>query len=170
MVSLQVLSKKKQNLWRVYQDSGPQAPLTQEVTANLKPYLQKYLVQTKEKIKYFQLLKKKKIFSLIKYCSIFRHTQVYLGIIRYCPGIFITLCNTGMFRTLIYSEPWYNKNQGRIQNHGILRTLVYSEPWHIQKQKHISEPWYIEKHRIFRSRGILRTLYLKLKHPWSSLL
>ena len=49
-------------------------------------------------------------------------------------GIFRTrrhIQNPGIFRTLIYPEPWY------IQNPGILRTKVYSEPWHVENQRHI---------------------------------
>ena len=39
-----------------------------------------------------------------------------------------------------------------IQNPGIFRTLVYSEPWHIQNQSHIQNPG------IFRTSGIFTTL------------
>ena len=56
----------------------------------------------------------------------FRHNQAYLGIIQAYSGIFKTLCNTSIFRTVVYpepeaySEPWY------IQNPRIFRTLAYS--------------------------------------------
>ena len=67
---------------------------------------------------------------ILAYSAIFKHNQSI--------GIFRTLCNPGIFRTLVYTEqkaycePWY------IENRGIFRTLVYSEPWHIQNPvKHL---------------------------------
>ena len=69
------------------------------------------------------------------YSGIFRDNQAYSGIIQPYPGIFRTLCNTGIFRTLAYSEPEthlelsYIQNPGIFRTRGIFRTLVYSEPW-----------------------------------------
>ena len=36
-----------------------------------------------------------------------------------------TLCNTGIFRTVLYPEPWHIQNQLYIQN-------AYSQPWYIE--------------------------------------
>ena len=58
----------------------------------------------------------------------FKHNQAYPGIIQAYPGIFKTLCNPGIFRTVLYSESWYVENQKHIQNPGIFTSLVYSEP------------------------------------------
>ena len=67
---------------------------------------------------------------ILAYSDIFKHKQSL--------GIFRTLCNPGIFTTLVYTEqkaycePWF------IENRGIFRTLVYSEPWHIQNPvKHL---------------------------------
>ena len=62
----------------------------------------------------------------------FRHNQVYPGIIQTYSGIFKTLCNPGIFRTVVYPEPWHIQNQKHMQNPGIFTTLVYSEPRYIQ--------------------------------------
>ena len=37
--------------------------------------------------------------------SPFRHNQAYLGIIQVYSGTFKTLCNPGIFRTVVYLEP-----------------------------------------------------------------
>ena len=39
-----------------------------------------------------------------------------MGIFRNVSGIFITLCNTGIFKSLVYLEPWYIQNLGHIQS------------------------------------------------------
>ena len=62
----------------------------------------------------------------------FRHNQAYPGIIQAYSGIFKTLCNPGIFRTVVYPEPWHIQNQKHMQNPGIFTTLVYSEPRYIQ--------------------------------------
>ena len=74
----------------------------------------------------------------------FRHNQVYPGIIQAYSVIFKTLCNPGIFRTLVYPKPWHIQNQKHIQSLGIFPTLVYLEP-----------P-YILNAGIFKIRGILR--------------
>ena len=35
----------------------------------------------------------------------FRYNQAYLGLIQVYLGIFKTLCNPGIFRTVVYPEP-----------------------------------------------------------------
>ena len=62
----------------------------------------------------------------------FRHNQAYPGIIQAYSGIFKTLCNPGIFRTVVYPEPWHIQNQKHIQNPGIFAALVYLELWYIQ--------------------------------------
>ena len=47
---------------------------------------------------------------------------------RKYSGTLRTLCNPGIFRTLVYSKPWHIQNQKHMQNPGIFRTEVYSEP------------------------------------------
>ena len=60
------------------------------------------------------------------------------------PGIIITLCNPGIFRTLAYfkpepySQPWY------IQNHGIFWTLEYSEPEAYSENSNIHDEAFCE--------------------------
>ena len=68
-VSLQVLTKNKQNIRRVYQDTQPPTPSTprpRKVTAILNLTCENIWPKTKQKKrkkkKYFQLLKKKSIF------------------------------------------------------------------------------------------------------------
>ena len=53
--------------------------------------------------------------------EISRHNQTYSGIFRNYSGIFWTLWNPGIFRTLVYSESWHIQNQRHIQNPGIFR-------------------------------------------------
>ena len=61
-------------------------------------------------------------------------------------GIFLTLCNNGIFRTLDI------QNTGMFKTRGIFRTLIYPKFWHIQNQRVIQNPG------IFESRGILKVL------------
>ena len=63
-----------------------------------------------------------------------------ISIIRYSVISRFTLCNLGIFRTLVHSKPWHTENPG------ISRTLAYSEPLYIQITG------------IFRTRDIFRTL------------
>ena len=72
---------------------------------------------------------------ILAYSGIFRYKQAYSGIFSnvqelfwYYSGIFWTLCNSGIFRTLVYSEPRHIQNQRHIQNPGLFTTLGYSEP------------------------------------------
>ena len=44
----------------------------------------------------------------------------------------LSLCNPGIFRNLVYSEPEAISEPWYIQNPAVIRTLVYSELWHIQ--------------------------------------
>ena len=76
----------------------------------------------------------------------FRHNQAYPGIIQAYSGIFKTLCNPGVFRTVVFPEPWHIQNQKHILNSGIFTTLVYSELPYIQNAD------------IFKIAGIFRTL------------
>ena len=57
----------------------------------------------------------------------FRHNQAYPGIIQAYSDIFKTQCNPGIFKTVVYPEPWHIHNQKHIQNPRIFRTLAYSE-------------------------------------------
>ena len=75
-----------------------------------------------------------------------RHNQAYPGIIQIYSSIFKTLYNPGIFRTVIYPEPWHIQNQKHIQDPGIVTSLVYPEPLYIQNDG------------IFKIRGIFRTL------------
>ena len=62
----------------------------------------------------------------------FMHNQAYPRIIQVYSGIFRTLCDPGILKTVVYSEPWHIQNQKHIQNPGMFTTLVYSEPMYIQ--------------------------------------
>ena len=70
--------------------------------------------------------------------GIFRHNQVYPGIIQDYSGISKTLCNSGISRTVVFTEPLHIQNQQHIQYPGIsqpgdikkpsiFRTLEYSK-------------------------------------------
>ena len=50
------------------------------------------------------------------YLGTFRHNQPDPNIIQAYSGIFKTLCNNGICRTVVYLEPWH------IDNPGIFRT------------------------------------------------
>ena len=52
---------------------------------------------------------------ILAYSDIFKHKQAYSGIIWAYSGIFRTLCNPSIFKTLLHSEP-----------------KAYSELWYIQ--------------------------------------
>ena len=56
----------------------------------------------------------------------FRHNKAYPEIIHAYSHIFKTLCNPGIFRTVIYPEPWIFRTRS------IFRTLAYVELWYIQ--------------------------------------
>ena len=47
------------------------------------------------------------IFKTLDYLEqfLFWHIEVYLGIALTYLGIFVTVCNLGIFRTLVFSEP-----------------------------------------------------------------
>ena len=66
-------------------------------------------------------------------------------------GIFLTLCNPGIFRTLVFSESQHIQNQRHIQNPGIFKTLALSEP-----ETHL-ESWAIQN-PIFKTGAKLKTL------------
>ena len=80
----------------------------------------------------------------------FTHIPAYSDISRHIQpdiiGIFRTLCNPDIFRTLAnseldaYSEPWQIHNQTRIQNLGIFKNLAYSEHPGLFKTLAYSEP------------------------------
>ena len=105
--------------------------------------LAKYLVSDKKQIKYSQLLRKQpKEITMKKFKTkaiqadegIFTHILAYSNIFKHKQsiGIFRTLCNPGIFRTLAYTEQKAYSESWYIENRGIFWTLVYSEPWHIQ--------------------------------------
>ena len=76
------------------------------------------------------------------YSDILRHNQAYSGIFR-------TLCNPDIFKTMVYLELQDIQNQKHIQNRGIFRTLAYSNPG-IFGILVYSEPYYVQKPGIFR--------------------
>ena len=90
------------------------------------------------------------------YSDIFKHKQTYPGIITTYSDMFRTLCNPGIFRTLVYCEYQYIQNQKHIQNRGIFRVLVYSRN---------SRPV------VFLGEGILK-IYNKFReeHPYRSVI
>ena len=79
--------------------------------------------------------------------GIFRHNQAYPGITQTYSGIFKTLCNPGVFRTLVYPEFWQIQGQKYIQT-----------SWHNHNFGIFREPRYIQNAGIFKIRGIFRTL------------
>ena len=78
--------------------------------------------------------------------GIFRHNQVYPGIIQAYSDIFKALCNPGsIFRAVVYLETLHLQKQRHVQNPALFVTLVYSEPLNIQmlpysKSEAYSEP------------------------------
>ena len=99
--------------------------------------------------------------SFIINSDIFSHIHVLFKHIQPYCGIFGTLCNSCIFKTLLYSESWHIQNSRYIQNSVkvysgtlrtlfnvlILRTLPYSELYHIQN------------FCMFKTGGIYRTLF-----------
>ena len=69
--------------------------------------------------------------------STLSHNQAYPGIIQAYSGIFKTLCNPGISRTLTYSEPEAYSVSWHIQTPAIFRTATYSEHWHILNPRYI---------------------------------
>ena len=75
------------------------------------------------------------LMHILAYSDIFGHKS---SISRNYSGIFRTLYNPSVFRTLVYSESWHIQNQRNIQNPvnisgtfttgNIFRILGYSEP------------------------------------------
>ena len=55
-------------------------------------------------------------------------------------SILRTPCSPSIFRTLVYSKPWYIQNQRHMQNPGIFRTEVYSELWDTQNSTQTKNP------------------------------
>ena len=108
------------------------------------------------------------------YSRIFRHIQVYSGIIQAYSAIFRTLRNLQIFRTLVYSEPQHIQIQKHIQKQrpgifnnlavsvpeaysevmfstrSIFRNLVYLEFQHIQNSRHIQNPVKYLRQSVFR--------------------
>ena len=80
--------------------------------------------------------------------GIFRHNQIYPGIIHPYSGIFRTLCYRGIFktvvypisRTLTYSDPESYSEPQHIHNSGILEPRYIQNRWHIQNLRHIQNP------------------------------
>ena len=106
MISLQVLTKKKQSLRRIYQDSRPQAPFAPKDDDKFETLLAKIFSLNREKNQIFSATLEK--INLFLFNKILQHIQAYSDILRHTQaysGTFRTLCNAGMFRTLVYSEP-----------------------------------------------------------------
>ena len=107
MISLQGLTKKKQNTRRVYRFTAPNPQPT------CSPGRQQQI-----QISHI-------------YSSIFRHTrhkQTYSGIVQaYSEPCII----------LAYSGVLYIKNPGIFKTRSIFRTMVYPKLWQIQNQRHI---------------------------------
>ena len=61
--------------------------------------------------------------------GIFTHILAYSDILKHkqSRGIFRTICNPDIFRTLVYTEPKH------MLSRDILRNVAYSELWYIQK-------------------------------------
>ena len=88
------------------------------------------------------------------HCSIFRHNQTYPDIIMRHIQVYSEPCVTlALFGTPVYSESWHIQNQRHIQIPGISKNLAYSEPQTYLESQAIQNPG------IFRTRGILRTLF-----------
>ena len=76
---------------------------------------------------------------ILAYSDIFKHKEVNSGNIRVYWDIFRTLCNPGVFRTLVYSELEAYSEPWCIQNSGIFRILVHSEPCQTSTMEHLHE-------------------------------
>ena len=61
------------------------------------------------------------------YLGILRQNQAYSGIIHTYSGIFQTLCNSGIFKTLVSVEPWNIQNPTHMRNISFLRSLLYDK-------------------------------------------
>ena len=131
---------------KIHVPQPPQPPQPPKVTTDLKSFLQKCLVYNNKQNQILPATIKKNYYNsfrsgitignTIGKCktkviqtglSTFRHNQAYPGIIKTYLGIFKTLCNAGISRTVVYLEPQHIQNQKHIQNPGRFATLVYSE-------------------------------------------
>ena len=90
------------------------------------------------------------------YSHLFRYNQVYSGIFQSYSGIFRTLYNPGIFRTLAYSELEACSEPWRIQNPGVLTTLEYSEPCQTSSMKRFAN--IINGYNYFRNISLSRSL------------
>ena len=83
------------------------------------------------------------------------------------------MINPGIFKNLIYSEPWYNLEPYNIQNPGIFRIVECSAPWHIQNASIFrtlvySKPWYNQNPVIFRTLTYLETCSQAYLQPYQT--
>ena len=69
--------------------------------------------------RFLQLLK---LTANLKY-YLYKQNQTYSGTLQAYSGMFKTLCNHSIFRTVAYSQPWYIQNAGIFKIRGIFRTL-----------------------------------------------
>ena len=97
-------------------------------------------------------MRKSKTNTIHIYLCIFQHMQAYSDIIRNFSNILQTLCNSSIFRNLIYSESWHIQNQRHTKNSGRFKTLVHTEPEIYSESRAIQNPG------IFRTGGELKTL------------
>ena len=100
--------------------------------------------------------------DIVAYHVLFRHIQPYCGIFR-------TLCNSCIFRTLSYSKFQHIQNPRYIQNSvkaysgifrmlcnaSMLRALPYSEFWHMQHPRHIHNPVCISTFRHIQAYSVI---------------
>ena len=85
---------------------------------------------------------KQKPFRQIQvYSCIFQHIEAYSDIVKLSviftnySGIFKTLCNPGIFSTLVYSKLWYIQNQNNIQNsHSFTKYLRLTLIFHVTQR------------------------------------
>ena len=84
------------------------------------------------------------------YSRIFMHIHTYSGIIQAYSGIFRTLCNPGIFRTLSI------QNQKHIPNGGIFRILVHLEPYQTSTMDHFAK--IVNRYNYFRNISFSRSL------------
>ena len=120
-------------------------------------------------------MRKRKTEAIQTDLDTFRHNQAYPGITQAYSGISRALCNSGIFRTMVYLEPWHILNQKHIRNPGILRGLgyskseIYSGPCQtstirVLRKLSLFPPRIFTNHNYFHSINLPRTLLHQTNH------
>ena len=96
----------------------------------------------------------------VYYCK-FRHIQAYSRPFQPYYGIFRTLCNSSIFRTLPYLKSWHIQNQRYIQKSVKAYCNIFTTLCNAHLLRTLPELCHIQNFGIFWTRGILRALFIQ---------